>query len=85
MIDLNICNININDYLIPKKEYDNERIIWYKPNIKYNMPRVYISSKAYISNFNIDNTLYVIYFDMLTKLINKELSEFLYLGETSDN
>ena len=85
MIDLNICNININDYLIPKKEYDNERIIWYKPNIKYNMPRVYISSKAYISNFNIDNTLYAIYFDMLTKLINKELSEFLYLGETSDN
>ena len=85
MIDLNICNININDYLFPKKEYDNERIIWYKPNIKYNMPKIYISCEAYISNLNIDYTSYITYFDILIKLIKKELSEFLYLGDTSEN
>ena len=61
MIDLNIENININDYLVPKKVYDNERIVWYKPNIKYNMPKVYILGKVYLSNLNLDYTTVVIY------------------------
>ena len=61
MIDLKIENININDYLVPKKVYDNERIVWYKPNIKYNMPKVYILGKVYLSNLNLDYTTVVIY------------------------
>ena len=85
MIDLKLENININDYLIPKKVYDNERIIWYKPNIKYNMPKVYISCKAYISNLNLDYTNLVIYTEIFFNLVNKELSEFIYLGDSSDN
>ena len=85
MINLNIENININDYLVPKKVYDNEKIIWYKPNIKYNMPKVYISGEGYISNMNLDYTSYIIYSDILLSLIKKELSEFLYLGDSSDN
>jgi len=85
MIDLSLGNINLNDYIIPKKVYDNERIIWYKPNIKYNMPKVYISSKVYMSNLNLDYTTALTYFDIFFKIINKELSEFLYLGELSDN
>ena len=85
MIDLKKENININDYLFPKKIYDNERIIWYKPIIKYNMPKIYISGEGYISNINLDYTSYAIYSDIFSYLIKKELSEFLYLGDTSDN
>ena len=85
MIDLTKANINLSDYLNPQKIYDNERIIWYKPIIKYNMPKVYLSAKAYLSNMNIDFNSYTVYCDIFTKIINKELSEFLYLGETSEN
>ena len=86
MIDLKLGNIDINDYLTPKKVVsDNERTIWYKPNIKYNMPKVLIRCEAYISNLNIDITSYDIYFSIFLKLINKEMSEFSYLGEASDN
>ena len=85
MIDLNIENINIDDYLFPKKIYDKDKIIWYKPIIKYNIPKVFISCEAYISNLDIDDASYVAYSDILLKLLEKELSEFLYLGETSDN
>ena len=86
MIDLKLGNIDINDYSTPKKVVsDNERTIWYKPNIKYNMPKVLICCEAYISNLNIDFTSYNLYSDIFLKLINKEMSEFLYLGETSDN
>ena len=85
MMDLKIENINLDDYKIPKKVYDNERIIWYKPVIKYNMPKCYISCNAYISNLNIEYTKYNAYCEIFFKLMNKELSEFNYLGETSEN
>ena len=85
MIDFKINNIDENEYYNPKKVYDNERIVWYKPVIKYNMPRVYISGEAYISNLNIDYTSYILYSSIWFKLINQELSEFLYLGDTSNN
>ena len=85
MINLSLDNININDYLIPKKVYDNERTIWYKPNIKYNMPKVYISCKAYISNINLDYTTLLVYTEIFFKIINQELSELIYLGDSSDH
>lgn len=85
MMDLNVENINIDDYKIPKKVYDNERIIWYKPIIKYNLPKCYISCNAYISNLNLEYTKYNTYCDIFFNLMNKELSEFNYLGETSEN
>jgi len=85
MIDLKMGNINLDDYKIPKKVYNNERIIWYKPIIKYNMPKCYICCNAYISNLNLDYTKYITYCDIFFKLMNKELSEFNYLGETSEN
>ena len=85
MIDLKTENINLDDFKNPKKVYDNERIIWYKPVIKYNMPKCYISCNAYISNLNLEYTKYNTYCDIFFKLMNKELSEFNYLGETSEN
>ena len=85
MINLLKENININDFLNPKKYNDNERIVWYKPIIKYNMPKVYIGCKAYLSNMNLEITKFSAYFDLFFSLMNKELSEFLYLGETSEN
>ena len=85
MIDLNKENINMDDYLFPKKIYDNDKIIWYKPIIKYNIPKVFISCEAYISSLDIDDSTYIAYSDIFLSLIEKELSEFLYLGEISSN
>ena len=85
--NLKMINIdNLTDFIIPKKMVnDAQRIIWYKPNIKYNMPKVYLSAKAYISNLNIGLNSYLIYSDILFKLLLDELSELIYLGEASEN
>ena len=85
MIDLKKENINIEDFVYPKKMCDNESIIWYKPIIKYNMPRVHIIGKAYISNMNLNYENYYVYFDIFQRLCNKEMSDFNYFGEVSEN
>ena len=85
MIDLKKENINIDEFKYPKKMCDNEHIIWYKPVIKYNMPRVIFIGKAYISNMNLSYESYYIYFDIFDRLIQKEMSDFNYFGEISEN
>ena len=85
MIDLKKENINIDEFLYPKKMCDDEHIIWYKPVIKYNMPRVLFIGKAYISNMNLSYETYYIYFNIFSKLIQKEMSDFNYFGEVSEN
>ena len=85
MIDLKKENINIDEFKYPKKMCDNEHIIWYKPVVKYNMPRVLFIGKAYISNMNLSYESYYIYFDIFDRLIQKEMSDFNYFGEVSEN
>ena len=75
MIDLVKENINIDEYKYPKKICDKDSIIWYKPVIKYNMPKVYFIGKAYVSNLNLNNEIFYIYFEIFIKLINKENSD----------
>ena len=85
MIDLVKENINIDEYKYPKKICDKDSIIWYKPVIKYNMPKVYFIGKAYVSNLNLNNEIFYIYFEIFIKLINKENSDFNYFGSVSEN
>jgi len=85
MIDLKKENINIDEYIYPKKMCDNDNIIWYKPVIKYNMPRVYFIAKIYISNMNLNYETFDTYFDLFVTLIEKEISDFSYFGYISDN
>jgi secreted Zn-dependent insulinase-like peptidase len=49
------------------------------------MPKVYISCKAYLSNINLDYTTLLVYTEIFFKIINKELSELIYLGDSSDH
>ena len=85
MIDLKKENINIDEYIYPKKMCDNDNIIWYKPVIKYNMPRVYFVGKAIISNMNLNYETFDTYFDLFNILIKKETYDFSYFGYKSDN
>ena len=85
MIDLVKENINIDEYKYPKKMSDKDSIIWYKPVVKYNMPRVYFVGKAYVSNLNLNNEIFYIYLEIFIKLIYKENSDFDYFGSVSEN
>ena len=85
MIDVIKENINLDEYKYPKKMQDNANIIWYKPVIKYKMPKVYFVGKAYISNMNTNLVTFFIYFEIFTKLIAKEISDFNYFGAISEN
>ena len=85
MIDLVKENINLDEYKYPKKMYDKDSIIWYKPVVKYKMPKIFVVGKAYISNMNLDIETFYIYFDIFIKLIDKENSDFNYFGTISEN
>ena len=85
MIDFSKENINLDEFKYPKKMYDKDSIIWYKPVVKYNMPRVYLLGKAYVSNLNLDIETFTIYLEIFKGIISKENSDFDYFGLISDN
>ena len=85
MIDLVKEKINIDEYKFPKKMSDKESIIWYKPVVKYNMPKAYFVCKAYISNLNLGYETFYLYLKIFFRLIDKENSDFDYFGVVSDN
>ena len=85
MIDLFKENINLDEFKYPKKMWDKDSIIWYKPVVKYNIPKVYIVGKAYISNMNLNFETFYIYIEIFNKLIDKENSDFNYFGTISEN
>ena len=85
MIDLVKENINLDEFKYPKKMWDKDSIIWYKPVVKYKIPKVYIVGKAYISNMNLNFETFYIYIEIFNKLIEKENSDFNYFGTISEN
>ena len=85
MIDLVKENINLDEFKYPKKIWDKDSIIWYKPVVKYKIPKVYIVGKAYISNMNLNFETFYIFIEIFNKLIEKENSDFNYFGTISEN
>jgi insulysin len=85
MIDLVKENINLDEFKYPKKMWDKDSIIWYKPVVKYKIPKVYIVGKAYVSNMNLNFETFYIYIEIFNKLIEKENSDFNYFGTISEN
>ena len=85
MIDLLKENINLDEFKYPKKMWDKDSIIWYKPVVKYKIPKVYIVGKAYISNMNLNFETFYIFIEIFNKLIEKENSDFNYFGTISEN
>ena len=85
MIDLVKENINLDEYKYPKKMWDKDSIIWYKPIVKYKMPKIYIVGKAYVSNMNLNLETFYIYIEIFNKIIAIENSDFNYFGTISDN
>ena len=85
MIDLVKENINLDEYKYPKKMCDKDSIIWYKPVVKYKMPKIYIVGKAYVSNMNLNLETFYIFIEIFNKIIALENSDFNYFGTISDN
>lgn len=83
LINYKAEGIEITPY--PKKIEDNEHIIWYKGDDMFKMPKVYMSSRVYISNLNMDISKFNAYATLWLRILNDEISEIGYLGELSQN
>ncbi len=85
LIDFKQYNINPNDFKYPKKIIDSYHTIYYKPDIEFKIPKVYISCICTISNLNLNYDTFKNYSNLLLNLLEEELSEEYYFGELSDN
>ena len=85
LIDFKQYNINPEEYKYPKKIVDSYHTIYYKPDIFFKIPKVYISCICSISNLNLNYDTFKNYSNLLLNLLEEELSEEYYFGELSDN
>ena len=86
-----LCNyelngIKVNTYKYPKKIIDNiNHIIWYKPDTQFLIPKCYLSGISYISNLNMNVSLFIIYTQIYALLLDYELTQIEYMGELFQN
>ena len=85
LIDFKQYNINPNDFKYPKKIIDSYHTIYYKPDIEFKIPKVYISCICTISNLNLKYDTYNNYCELFIDLLEEVLNEDSYFGELSDN
>jgi len=85
LIDFKKYNINPEDFKYPKKIIDTYHTVYYKPDIEFQIPKVYISCICTISNLNLNYDTYNNYSEIFIYLLEEELNEDSYFGELSNN
>ena len=85
LIDFKQFNINPNEFKYPKKIIDSYHTIYYKPDIEFQIPKVYISCVCTISNLNLNYDTYNNYCIIFIHLFDEVLNEDTYFGELSEN